>query len=73
MLAKADVDGHLGAGAALYQRVEQPGQITFARLGLHFGDEFGDGQPEHPVAQKLKPLIVVDPRPARAGVGEGLA
>ena len=49
----------LGAGLGAHELIEPAGQLSLARLGEGVGQQFGNGQAEHPVAQELEPLIVL--------------
>ena len=57
----------LGAGLGAHQVIEPAREIPFMDVEKAVGEELGDGEPEHAVAQEFEPLIVL----IRLGAGAG--
>ena len=57
-IAQPDVARDIGAGFLADQGIEAGGQLTLAGPGVAGHQRFGHHQTQHPVAQKLQPLIV---------------
>ena len=57
---------HVGAGAAAHQAVVEAGELALVGRRVDLAQQLGDGEPQHPVAQELEPLVV-------AALGRGLA
>src|SRR6476646_4401603 len=58
-LAKLPALSDIGTSLGAYQLIESSGELPFARLRKARGQELGDGEPEHAVAQKFEPLIIL--------------
>src|SRR6056297_505291 len=58
-ITKRDLAGHVGTGFLAHQRVEARRQQPLFGGTIPFQQRLGHHQPQHPVAQKLQPLIVV--------------
>ena len=57
---------HIGTGFLADQRVETGGKLAFACVRVGRQQRLGHHQPQHPVPQKLQPLVV---RPGGGGEG----
>ena len=49
----------LGAGLGANQMIEPAGKLALVRIGEMVGEQFGDGEAEHAVAEEFEPLIVL--------------
>ena len=57
----------LGAGLGAHEMIEPAGKLSLARIGEMVGEQFGNGEAEHAVAEELEPLIVL------VGLGRSIA
>jgi hypothetical protein len=67
--ADAELARHLGAFGAADQNVEPLGQVAFVVGGVRLKQRLRHAQPEHPVAQKLQPLVVTHAVDGLSGTG----
>ena len=58
MRRRADLARHLGADLPGHQRIEAARQLALGLAGKALVQPLGDRQPQHPVAQKLEPLVI---------------
>ncbi len=58
-VAEFPVLGNLGAGLGAHEVIEPARKLALARLGKGVGQELGDGEPQHAVAEEFETLIVL--------------
>src|SRR5690606_28748744 len=56
---------HACTGLPPHETIETAGKLSFAGFGVQLEKHVGHGEPQHPVSDELKPLVVVTRPPLR--------